>query len=199
MLGFNYKKSVQALNLFAIKAGGRINKMRALKLIWLSDRLHLRMYGRPILNDTYFALNYGPVASHTKDIIENTSFLSPEEKEYRSLFIKNDDQYFYSSISDINPKIFSKTDIDAMEKVYQEFGSLDKFKLSDESHKYPEWKKFEGHLKSKSASRFEMNYEDFFEDPEIDKNENSFFKSSVDALLLTKEMFLENGYIYRLI
>jgi len=49
MVGFNHKKAVQTLAYFAQKEGGVINKMKAFKLIWLSDRLHLRKYGRPIL------------------------------------------------------------------------------------------------------------------------------------------------------
>ena len=45
-------------------------KMKALKLVYIADRYHLRKYGRLITNDTYFAMNYGPVPSGTKDIAE---------------------------------------------------------------------------------------------------------------------------------
>jgi uncharacterized phage-associated protein len=197
MLGFNYKKSVQALNYFATKSGGTINKMSALKLIWLSDRLHLRKYCRPILNDTYFALNYGPVASHTKDLIEGTSFLSEEESKYREQFIAIADKYYYKSIGAIDKKVFSASDLQVMDDVYSVFGNFNQFELSEESHKYPEWKRFESHLKSKSSSRFEMNYEDFFLDS--DQIENSIFKLDHTSLELAKDLFIENGYIYRLI
>ncbi len=195
MLGFNYKKSVQGLNFFAISEGGSINKMKALKLIWLSDRLHLRKFSRPILNDTYFALNYGPIASHTKDLVENTDFLSPEEKEYRNIYIKNVDQYDYASLLSLETKVFSKTDLQVMKDIYLAFGNLNEFDLSEVSDSYPEWKKFEGHLKSKSSSRFEMNYEDFF----IESKGNPIFNSDETSLNLSKDLFLENGYIYRLI
>lgn len=185
------------MNYFALCEGGTINKMKALKLIWLSDRLHLRRYGRPILNDTYFALSYGPVASNTKDLAENTDFLTDSEKEYRNAFIENSNQYYFSSLNSVDGKVFSKTDLEMMGAIYKAFGNLSEFELSEESHKYPEWKKFEGHLKSKSSSRFEMNYEDFFENPET--GDNSIFSSEKDLLQSTKELFLENGYIYRLI
>ena len=197
MLGFNYKKSVQALNLFAIHAGGTINKMRALKLIWLADRLHIRKYYRPILNDTYFALNYGPVASHTKDLIEDNSFLSEEEKNYRNLYIQSEDKYNYKSLSGFDSKVFSESDIQAMNKIYEAFGELGEFKLSEESHKYPEWKRFESHLNSKSSSRFEMSYEDFFAD--FSPGENPVFELDHTLLETAKEIFMQNGYIYRLV
>lgn len=199
MLGFNYKKSVQALNFFAIKAGGSINKMKVLKLIWLSDRLHLRNFGRPILNDTYFALNYGPVASNTKDLVENTSFLTEPEREYRNQYLSNNSQnnYDFQSGNPVDTRVFSKTDIEVMETVFKVFGHLNEFQLSEESHKYMEWKKFEGHLKSGTASRFEMNYEDFFSS--FQEGESIVFEKDAEFLEASRDMFLENGYIYRLV
>jgi len=66
MKGFNYRKAIQTLVFFAEKENGTINKMKAYKLIWLSDRWHLRNYGRSILNDTYFALKFGAIPSNTR-------------------------------------------------------------------------------------------------------------------------------------
>ena len=37
---FNHRKAVQALNFFSLKNGGKIEKMKAIKLLWLSDRVH---------------------------------------------------------------------------------------------------------------------------------------------------------------
>lgn len=59
---FAYRKAAQALNYFAIQNGGEIEKLQALKLIYFADRYHLRKYGRPITNDQYWAMNFGPVA-----------------------------------------------------------------------------------------------------------------------------------------
>ncbi|MEM6724471.1 MAG: Panacea domain-containing protein [Bacteroidota bacterium] len=195
MLGFNFKKSVQALNYFAIKEGGKINKMKALKLIWLSDRLHLRRYGRPILNDTYFALTYGPIASNTKDLVEATDFLSDQEQSYRATFISTHSQYYYESINNYDEKVFSKTDREIMEIVYQSFGKLNLFQLSEESHKYPEWKKFENSLQSGNSSRFAMSYKDFFSN--YKENEHKIFRDSQESLEISKNIFLENENIYK--
>lgn len=64
---FAYKKAAQTLNYFAIKNGGEIDKLHALKLVFFADRYHLRKYGRPITNDQYWAMRFGPVASGVKD------------------------------------------------------------------------------------------------------------------------------------
>ena len=50
--------------------GMRLSKLNALKLVYLADRYHLRKYASPIVWDTYYAMQYGPVASKTKKLIE---------------------------------------------------------------------------------------------------------------------------------
>jgi uncharacterized phage-associated protein len=55
----DYEKCTQALNFFAQKAGGQINKMKALKLIFFADRYHVRKYGRLLTNDNYMAMEHG--------------------------------------------------------------------------------------------------------------------------------------------
>jgi len=70
---FDCRKTTQALNYFAIKAGGTINRMKAIKLVYLADRYHLRKYCRLITNDIYFAMDNGPVASGVKDIAEQSN------------------------------------------------------------------------------------------------------------------------------
>ena len=42
MKAYNHKKAVQLINYLAVYNQGAINKMKALKLIWLVNRLHLR-------------------------------------------------------------------------------------------------------------------------------------------------------------
>ena len=106
MRGFNYKKSVQALNILAFKNGGVINKMKAIKLIWLSDRLHLRKFGRTITGDDYYALPNGPVPSATRDILESSNFLDDVASDYAKEYITEIDKYNYTSVIKANTKVF---------------------------------------------------------------------------------------------
>lgn len=163
-LRFDYKKATQALNFFALKAGKKINKMRAIKLIYFADRYHFRKYGRPIINDEYFAMNYGPVGSGVKDIAGMTEFLGKKEQEYASMFLESNpsDRFELKSIHPLNEKVFSKTDLQALTFAWEQFGKFNHFQLAKISHEYPEWKKHESALKSQSRVR--MNYEDFLDD-----------------------------------
>lgn len=189
--GFNYKKSVQALNYLAQNFGGSLNKMKALKLIWLADRLHVRRYGRSITGDVYFAMPFGPVPSTTRDLVESYQSLNELESEYREQFIStsNTDKYNFSSIGVLNLKVFSKTDISIIDEITEKFGHLNEFELSNFSHIFPEWTRYESAIKAKNSSRFEIDYKDFFVDVE---EETNTFIDSEENLEITKELMLEN-------
>jgi hypothetical protein len=49
--------------------------------------------------------------------------------------------------------------------VRDRFGRAAEFTLSKLTHRYPDWKKHEPALTSKTVSRAPMNYRDFLEDP----------------------------------
>lgn len=196
MKGFNYKKAVQALNFFAIKEGGSINKMKALKLVWLSDRLHLRQYSRTITGDIYFALKNGPVASTTRNLMEDWEIgdchhlwsLETIERVYRNLFItQGQDNYFFDSIKNLDEKVFSKTDLEILTTIYDKYGHLTEFQLSDLSHEFPEWKQYQTALENGESSRIRISLKDFFKNYDDGRN---LFIDSEDYLAISKEMYL---------
>ncbi len=196
MKGFNYRKAIQILTFFAHKEGGVINNMKAYKLIWLSDRSHLRNFGRTILNDTYFAFKNGPVPSNTRDIIKGKG-LPDNEQQRRDIFLETVGDYDFKAKNEIDKIVFSETDLSIMENIYQNFGDKTPFQLSDISHFYPEWKKFENSLKNTNSSRFEMDYNDFFDNPT--QNNHIIFTENPEILALTKDIFAENTIIENLI
>ena len=173
-LDFDYKKAVQAVNYFASKSGGNINKLKVIKLIYFADRYHLRKYGRPITNDEYFAMEYGPVGSGVKDIAEMTQFLDPKEKKYASIFI-NPSINEVKSINSCEIDVFSDSDMEALDFAWDKFGKYDQFDLADITHRYPEWEKHRQALVG-DPSRIKMSYKDFLDDP----SENSEKCHSLD-------------------
>lgn len=186
MQGFNYKKSVQALNFLAKVEGVTMNKMKAIKLIWLADRIHLRKYGRTITGDSYYAMEHGPVPSTTKDVLGlNSLSLSRDELTYIDEYIVISDRYNYASQKEPNFKVFSKTDVAALEEAYSIFGKLNEWQLRDLSHRFPEWKKWEEQIKA-YGSRYAMDYEDFFKDADV---KSSAFEDDKSNLDLVKRLF----------
>jgi uncharacterized phage-associated protein len=163
-LTFAHRKATQVLNFFARKQSGRINKLKALKLVFFADRYHLRLYGRPITNDRYLAMSYGPVASSCKDLAEMSEFLGSDEQAYAEQYLAPSG-HDYESREEVETDEFSQTDLEALEFAWKEYGNRDGFKLADETHQFPEWQRHEVRLASPYESRVPMNYSDFLENP----------------------------------
>lgn len=185
----SFKKATQALNLLAQKKEGRINKMKAIKLIYLADRLHLRKYGRPIVGDVYWAMKLGPVGSRAKNIAE-LSNVPAGVLAYAKKYIKPADAKKQSFISIKEPDldVFSKSDLECLEAVYAHFCDKDQFELAELSHKYPEWAKHKNKITS-ANKRIKMDYVDFFTDPKVG---DDFFAQKKTELNQAKEAFDES-------
>jgi len=183
----SYKKATQALNFLARKKDGNvINKMKAIKLIYLADRLHLRKYGRPIVGDTYWAMKLGPVGSKTKKSAELN--LPNTALSYTKKYIKpiGDKKHSFASIKEPDFDVFSKTDIECLEAVNSTFSDRDQFELAELTHKYPEWSKYDRKLKS-GEKRVLMSYDDLF----VDSTLGGLFGQTKSELNLAKEFFDE--------
>ncbi|HVU06522.1 MAG TPA: Panacea domain-containing protein [Candidatus Paceibacterota bacterium] len=184
----SYKKATQALNFLARKKDGKINKMKAIKLIYLADRLHIRKYGRPIIGDMYWAMKMGPVGSQVKRAAE-LSNMSEGALSYAKKYIQPADEkkHYVTSVKPVDLDVFSKTDLECLEAVYGQFSDKDQFELRDITHQYPEWSKHERYLKS-GKKRVQMDYEDFFSSTEKD---DPLFAENKSDLALAKETFDE--------
>lgn len=187
----NTIKIIQALLYIAFYQNDkRLDFMKAYKLLWLADRCHLRMHGRMITNDKYFAMPYGIVPTDAKHLLEgeNTNLETPDG--YFDARIKIVGQHEYEAISEPDLGEFSKSDIAVLDKVLSEYNSLKPLELSALSHKYPEWKKYESMLKNENEKNsFPVNIDLFFEDSDEDKPD--VFAQSPEVLEITKEIYHE--------
>ena len=163
---FSHRKATQALNYFARQAGGKLDKIKALKLVYFADRYHLRRFGRPVTGDEYLAMPYGPVASGTKDLAEMSDFLGEEERTYGARFIQPVEHPCFQSLAAPDPAVFSESDRQAVQWAWQNFGAKTSFDLVEATHAYPEWRRHEHALTGKTSTRELMSYRDFLDDPD---------------------------------
>ena len=63
--GFRSQKAAQICAYFANESGGTIEKLKLIKLIYLSERKFLSEYHHPMLFDEYYSLPHGPICSST--------------------------------------------------------------------------------------------------------------------------------------
>jgi uncharacterized phage-associated protein len=197
LLEFDYKKATQAINYFVKKEGDQIDKLKLIKLIYLADRFHVRRYGRPIFNDAYMAMRLGPVGSSVKDIAEFSDFLDENERAYAADFLaKGVLDNTVASRTDVDLDVFSKSELEALDFAYDEFGGKSASTLVNVTHRYPEWMKFKEALESKETTREPMSYSDFFKNPAGAKdsaaNGEDKFALPADVLAASKELFDED-------
>ena len=191
LLEFDYKKATQAINYLTKKEGGQIDKLKLIKLVYLADRYHLRRYGRPIVNDAYFAMPLGPVGSSVKDIAEFSDFLDESEREYAGIYLaRSGSTNSLVSRANVDTDVFSKSEIEALDFAYGEFGGETALALVDVTHRYPEWEKFKSTLESKETTREQMSYADFFSNPVNGSGDE--FALAGDVLSASKELFEED-------
>lgn len=195
MVNSVYKKATQALNYFSRKKEGQINKMKAIKLIYLADRYHIRKYGRPIVGDIYWAMKLGPVGSSTLNVANlSEKDLDRESFKYAKEYISHPkgDTKKEGIISkkEVDLDVFSQTDIEAMEIIFKEFGDKDQFELAKKiTHQYPEWSKFEDDIE-KGKNRVMMSYLDFFSNPK--HLTSTVFEMPAEHLEMTKQLYIEH-------
>lgn len=179
------RKAIQAVNYFARKPkGNSIDKLKVIKLLWIADRYHLLKYGRTISGDRYHAMPHGPVASTMYGSI------NPVSDDYTSQFLRTE-KHSVRSLADCDLSMFSKSDLEVMESVWETFGKLNGGQLRMMSHEFPEWKRFEDYLNSPvRLNSFPMVMQDFFEVPHPNSsNQSKFFEIDPDIIEDSKETF----------
>lgn len=164
---FNFRKTIQAVH-YIISKLGQSNFMKIIKLVYMSDRYHLRSYGNTITSDDYKAMKLGPVGSATKNLLKRDEFFFENlEKEDNAYF----DKYLIVNdmdVADHEPCDYSElsaSEREALDFAIDNFGRFDQFQLADITHDYPEWKRFKGLFDRKQAKVLDMKHVDFLKNP----------------------------------
>ena len=102
---------------------------------------------------------------------------------------KNKDSFL--SVANEDLSVFSNTDIECLETVYNKFSDKDQYELAEMTHEYSEWSKHKRQL-DRGKRSIQMNYGDFFADGSKDEE---LFKQSKQELSFAKESFKEREAI----
>jgi uncharacterized phage-associated protein len=140
---FSARKAAQVTAFFAKKAGGRINILRATKLIYLSDRLSMDERDHPITGDDFVSMRFGPVNTYTYSLMNGEG--SNKQSEWFEFIAPRDEHWLSLSKrfeSDADLDELSRAELTILEKIWTQFEHFgDQFKLADFTHIYcPEWR-----------------------------------------------------------
>ena len=165
-------KIVELLLYLAHKRPGA-DKYQAVKFLYLADRKHLNRHGRPITQEAYFALPYGPVASKAMDLLERDRWTLNEAGLDDLPFEVADDfrkgrtlTVIGRPLRDVNFDLFSKSDLRVFDEVIAEYGDCTFDQLFEITHNHDAYKKAWGRRRPNSK-RAEMYYDEMIESPEL--------------------------------
>ncbi|TDE42940.1 DUF4065 domain-containing protein [Flavobacterium rhamnosiphilum] len=130
MKNFNLhkEKAVNSL-LFVISRLEKADTHKTYKILYFADQKHLLKYGRPIVGDTYVKMQYGPVPSFIKDIVN-------EEIQGLEEIVAKYNRYFIKPLREVNLDYLSESDIECLTESINENKNLIFDDLTDKSHDY---------------------------------------------------------------
>src|SRR5579862_7488073 len=105
-LPFNEVKATQAAGKFLELAGGTINYMVLIKLLYMLDRAAMSKWGRPVTFDEYYSMKNGPVLSEVHDLITE----QPLQHSYWSRHISEPSAYAVSLSSAVGNDALSEAE-----------------------------------------------------------------------------------------
>jgi uncharacterized phage-associated protein len=139
---FNPLKAAQVIAYLALKAGGRLDTIKAVKLVYLSDRESIQQWGAPILDEQHVSMPHGPVNSSTYSHLNGEYDLTASgwadylEDQAGHVVAVN------SSVAVDDLDELSDSDIACMDAVWGKFGHMGKWQIRDWTHdrnNVPEW------------------------------------------------------------
>jgi antitoxin SocA-like protein len=139
---FNEAKATQAASRFLRLAGGILNYMLLIKLLYLTDREAILRWGRPVTFDEYFSMHKGPILSRVLDLI--TEEPEPNFQRYWDKFISAPSNWKVSLVDDPGTGQLSEAEDELIGEIFEQNKQYvnNPFDLVRILHgKLPEWDK----------------------------------------------------------
>jgi uncharacterized phage-associated protein len=159
---FNERKATQVAARFLTHNGRRINYMSLIKLMYFADREALLRWGSPVTNDSYFALDRGPILSRVMNLIKEAGAKSSIWSEHVSV-PKN---YHVELLRDAGDDELSRAEERLIDEIYAKYGRLSQWQLVKLTHTLPEWQDPHG-------SSIQIDLEDILEAGGVEENERA--------------------------
>lgn len=139
---FNTRKAAQVTAYFMLKAGGKINILRATKLIYLADRRSMEMREFPLTGDEFVSMKFGPINSYIYSYMTGAAPVRQGEWAEYIAPRRGYDLWPSQQIEGDDLDELSLSDIRLLDETWDEFKDIgDQFDLADWTHKYcPEWR-----------------------------------------------------------
>lgn len=168
---FDVDKLVNALAYLATNPSvSDLTNLKAAKLLYLADRDHFFKFGRPIIGDSYVAMDLGPVPGATYNVLKSLDGRTEVDIETKNRVLdaieikKSFFQKYFRIFAKRKPNldVFSDSDIESLNIVISEFGKTPANELVDLTHQHKAYKVADA--RRQKGSSVPLPYELFFED-----------------------------------
>ncbi len=130
---YSEPRASQMAAYFLLQRGGRMSYLKLIKLLYLTEREYLRLYGITITGDKMVSMPHGPVLSQTYDIIGSGS----QSEGGWNYWVKDEDNYEVSLTRDFERDDLEEINdaaIEVMEGIFREFGHMSRWEIRDYTH-----------------------------------------------------------------
>jgi uncharacterized phage-associated protein len=131
LAGFNSCKAAQVCAFFATKSEGQIDKLKLIKLVYLSERHFLSQYHLPMLFDELYSLPHGPICSSTLNGID---CVIDRDEWSRYIQMHGNRAVSVKSFSDEELDELSEAEIECLSATWSEFGHKTASQLRNWTH-----------------------------------------------------------------
>jgi uncharacterized phage-associated protein len=139
---FSEKKAAQVAAFFLHRAGGQMEILKLMKLMYLAERTSYQKYGEPMIGDKLVSMDNGPALSITLNHMNRFLLSDPEGWES---WVSDRNNYVLALAKPVrNPKEdllqLSDGEFEILDSVWTEYGKYGSFQLADLTHEIcPEW------------------------------------------------------------
>ncbi|MPZ51023.1 MAG: DUF4065 domain-containing protein [Dehalococcoidia bacterium] len=134
---YDQRKTAQAAAFLIRLAGGSLNYMVLIKLLYLADRESLIDTGIPITGDRMVAMPHGPVLSGILDEIHLGDGSGRTSVWYE--YITEPVAHSVSLRKDAESDELSDYEMEVLSRSFEKFGHMNRWQLVAFTHKLPEW------------------------------------------------------------
>lgn len=123
----------------------RTSNLKLMKLLYLSEREAIKVFGWPISGDRLVSMPHGPVLSQTLNLMDGDVESQPggweewiSDKENHELSLRN--PLNLNTLDELAP-----AEIDILKSVWEKFGAMSKWEIRDWTHQHcAEWQDTNG-------------------------------------------------------
>lgn len=171
---FSLQKLAHSIAYFHVAGVPDLTKLKLAKLFYFADKAHLLEFASPILGDTYYCMDYGPVPSFALNLMNEAisrgegeaSADSPDLDVLDSVLkVRNKlwDKYpRFEARQGFDKSVFAVGECDVLQRVSRKYGQLSASELITLTHKEPTW--YVPNQDRKDGSRAQIPYDLFFKD-----------------------------------